>query len=609
MNKTALVSHVVKSLAYAQKQPATIAFVLYLAGLILPCVKGPDGDTYTGLGMTLGVMRETWLGFFMLLLAHGAVINGLARVRRLLPSNPATTRYALATVGMCFALAIFWWAKFPWSLYVGFYGWLAGVVMLLFALWRTLRPVGAAAAAKQVGEGDLWLALKNPVPITLAACLFALPLMRTAITAFSDDADDPPHSQVASSGSSGPPQSGSETSLSLLRASGDDDPDGSKRVARLRGIADGTIAADDFVRGRAIALLRSIDSAAGANSQSDSDSDTSAGGVSPNRRVFSDDEWEAITASLVREGRVRRTRPQDAVKFFGVYAVIKKVFVDSGIESPSIRMLNGFKGQVCEATITARGPEAAAKQLTELVLAANQSGVPLVTAESAAQFEAGVAPAAVVRTDGVMPSRQAGGFTPNSMQQFEGTCTKCGYRTGRQVNQSQRTCSQLGVGVDGTRPCGGVIVWGPAGGMPGAAGMVAQQQAGVSMPNGMQQFEGTCTSCGYRTGRQVNQSQRTCSQLGVGVDGTRPCGGVIAWAPAGAMPGAVPGLNGSAAQRQGGGYTPQRMQQFEGTCSKCGYRTGRQVNQTQRTCNQLGVGVDGTRPCGGVIIWAPSQGF
>lgn len=383
----------------------------------------------------------------------------------------------------------------------------------------------------------------------------------------------------------------------------------------LEGIATGRIPADEATRRRAIALIRERGTDAlnslmdRVSNESNPESERSSDEHSPNRRVFSDEEWEAITASLVREGRVRRTRPQDAVKFFGVYAVIKKVFVDSGIESPSIRMLNGFKGQVCEATISARGPEAAAKQLTELVLAANQSGVPLVTAESAAQFEAGVAPAAVVRTDGVVPSRQAGGFTPNGMQQFEGACTKCGYRTGRQVNQSQRTCSQLGVGVDGTRPCGGVIVWGPAGGMPGAGGMVPQPQAGVSVPNGMQQFEGTCTKCGFRTGRQVNQTHRTCSQLGGGVDGTRPCGGVIAWAPAGAMPGAVPGLNGSAAQRQGSGYTPQRMQQFEGTCSKCGFRTGRQVNQSYRTCSQLGVGVDGTRPCGGVIIWAPAQGF
>jgi hypothetical protein len=203
-----------------------------------------------------------------------------------------------------------------------------------------------------------------------------------------------------------------------------------------------------------------------------------------------------------------------------------------------------------------------------------------------------------------------GGNTPQPMQHYEGACTKCGYRTGRQVNQSQRTCSQLGVGVDGTRPCGGVIVWGPAGGMPSAVGMVAQQSAGAFTPNGMQQFEGTCTSCGYRTGRQVNMSQRTCSQLGVGVDGTRPCGGVIAWAPAGAMPGVAPGTAGPMSSRQiGSGYTPSRMQQFEGQCSRCGYRTGRQVNQSQRTCSQLGGGVDGTRPCGGVIIWAPAQGF
>jgi hypothetical protein len=600
VNTNTFLSCIAKSLAYAQKQPATLAFVLYLAGLILPCVKGPDGNTYTGLGMTLAVMREAWIGFIMLLFAHGAVINGLARVRQLLPSTPATNRYALAAVGLCCALAIYWWVKFPWSLYVGFYGWLASIMMLAFALWGPLQP--KTTGVDEASEQNPWLALKKPVPMALAVCLLALPLIRVAVTGWGGAAESS-DTRIASSDSSSASASDADSSLSLLRPSGDDDPDGSKRVARLRAVADGTIAADGFVRGRAIALLRSIDNAASANSESVADSSTSFSGVSPNRRVFSDDEWGAIIASLVREGRVRRTRPQDASKYFGIYAAIKGVFVDSGIDSPTVRMLNGFKEQVCEATITARGPEAAAKQLAELVLAAKQSGNPLVSAESAAQFEAGLVTAAGKQADGLTPSQQASGYAPQTTPEFEGTCAKCGYRTGRQVNQSQRTCSQLGVGVDGTRPCGGVIIWAQAGG-------VSPLQAGGSTLTNRQQYEGQCTKCGYRTGRQVSQSQRTCSQLGVGPDGTRPCGGVIAWAPAGAMPGAVPGTAGPMSSRQiGSGYTPPRMQQFEGQCSRCGYRTGRQVNQSQRTCSQLGVGVDGTRPCGGVIVWGPAQGF
>jgi hypothetical protein len=600
VNTNVFLSCIARSFAYAQKQPTTLAFVLYLAGMILPCVKGPDGNTYTGLGMTLAVMRETWIGFIMLLLAHGAVINGLARVRRILPSTPATNRYALAAVGLSCALAIYWWVKFPWSLYVGFYGWLASIVMLAFALWGPLQ--NKTTGVNEASDPNPWLALKKPVPIALAVCLLALPLIRGAATGWGGAADSS-DTRIASSDSSGASASDADNSLSLLRPSGEDDPDGSKRVARLRAVADGTIAADDFVRGRAIALLRSIDSAVSADSESVADSSTSLSGVSPNRRVFSDDEWEAITASLVREGRVRRTRLQDASKYFGIYAAIKGVFVDSGIESPTVRMLNGFKEQVCEGTITARGPEAAAKQLVELVLAAKQSGIPLVSAESAAKFEAGLVTASVPRTNGLTPSQQASGYTPHTAAQFEGTCAKCGYRTGRQVNQSHRNCSQLGVGTDGTRPCGGVIIWAQAGG-------ASPLQAAGHMPSSMQQYEGQCTRCGSRTGRQVSQSQRTCSQLGVGVDGTRPCGGVIAWAPAGAMPGAAPGTAGPMSSRQiGSGYTPSRMQQFEGQCSRCGYRTGRQVNQSQRTCSQLGVGVDGTRPCGGVIVWGPAQGF
>lgn len=54
----------------------------------------------------------------------------------------------------------------------------------------------------------------------------------------------------------------------------------------------------------------------------------------------------------------------------------------------------------------------------------------------------------------------------------------------------------------------------------------------------------------------------------------------------------------------GGGYAPQ--QQLEGTCTRCGWRTGRQVTQGSTRCIQL---TGGGTPCGGVIVWTPARGF
>lgn len=58
------------------------------------------------------------------------------------------------------------------------------------------------------------------------------------------------------------------------------------------------------------------------------------------------------------------------------------------------------------------------------------------------------------------------GYRPPQMQQYEGTCTRCGYKTGRQATQSYRTCSQISSNGDGIKPCGGVIVWAPLGRSP-----------------------------------------------------------------------------------------------------------------------------------------------
>jgi hypothetical protein len=58
------------------------------------------------------------------------------------------------------------------------------------------------------------------------------------------------------------------------------------------------------------------------------------------------------------------------------------------------------------------------------------------------------------------PSRRQ--FTPR--QRFEGTCTRCGWRTGDQNNKDTRTCPMVTKtdGGFGVGTCGGVIVWAPS---------------------------------------------------------------------------------------------------------------------------------------------------
>jgi len=479
-NHDAVLTLAARGFGFVRKHQAAVATVLYAAGLILPCVKGPDGNTYSGCGMTLGVMGQTWRGFVMLFVAHGAAIVGLARVWGVMPSTPATARLALVGVILCFGIATYWWINFPWPLYVGFYAWIAAIAALLFALWREQRAASSGAGA--IALGGLWAGLKRPLqehgaaqgdgaataptrfprilPLTAAIgppvlALVAIYYVANASRGVGTQSASSPPLAFADNASD---RLGSDTDL--LAGSGPDDPDGTKRLARLRRVANGEIAASDFVRGRAQAVVRMADKAARHSTPSESEAIPSPGIASPDVGIFTDEEWQAITDSLVREGRVNRSRPQDAAKYFRLYALIKRVLMDSGMPNPSTRMLNSFKSQVCEATITARGPDAAADHLATLVLAAKQSGIPIVSPESVAKLEAGESRVTPQRGEGLATGGNA--VTPQRLQQFEGTCTKCGYRTGLQVSQTQRTCIQLGVGVDGSRPCGGVIVWDPA---------------------------------------------------------------------------------------------------------------------------------------------------
>ena len=82
----------------------------------------------------------------------------------------------------------------------------------------------------------------------------------------------------------------------------------------------------------------------GHTTQADQDgvtpSDAAASIRSPNRKVFSDKEWGAITEEFVKQGLVRN--PVDAEKYIGTVVLLKQVFVDKRIHDPSPKQLFGL---------------------------------------------------------------------------------------------------------------------------------------------------------------------------------------------------------------------------------------------------------------------------
>ena len=82
----------------------------------------------------------------------------------------------------------------------------------------------------------------------------------------------------------------------------------------------------------------------GNTTQADQDgvtpADAAASIRSPNRKVFSDEEWEAIANELTKQGLV--SEPSDANKYFGTFALLKQVFVDKRIHDPSPKQLFGL---------------------------------------------------------------------------------------------------------------------------------------------------------------------------------------------------------------------------------------------------------------------------
>ena len=61
---------------------------------------------------------------------------------------------------------------------------------------------------------------------------------------------------------------------------------------------------------------------------------------SPNARVFSDEQWVDVVAGLQNRGLLGG--PNDARAYFGIFALLKSVFVDKGIPDPSISQVFGL---------------------------------------------------------------------------------------------------------------------------------------------------------------------------------------------------------------------------------------------------------------------------
>jgi hypothetical protein len=77
-----------------------------------------------------------------------------------------------------------------------------------------------------------------------------------------------------------------------------------------------------------------------APAPSEDDPDETLLAKSPNRRLFSDEEWSAIVAEIMKQGLVQK--PSDADRFVGTFGLLKNVFVQKRIPEPSVKQLFGL---------------------------------------------------------------------------------------------------------------------------------------------------------------------------------------------------------------------------------------------------------------------------
>lgn len=196
IDKQDLERRVAAGMSFAQRNPASLAMGCYVSALLLPSVCGPDNRTYTGLGATLSVMREHWLGFLLCLALHGVVLGSLAVAQRYVTVSRVVRIALLVGVSICLVVAALWWMRFPGSLYVGFYAWASCLALLAVAMWRYLRTSDGDGEHVIPSEG--WSTLRRPVPAMLCVLLLALPIARNGLALFSRTGPGPLSSTVRS---------------------------------------------------------------------------------------------------------------------------------------------------------------------------------------------------------------------------------------------------------------------------------------------------------------------------------------------------------------------------------------------------------------------------
>lgn len=214
IDKQVLERRFATGMSFAQRNPASLAIACYIAALLLPSAWGPDNRTYTGLGVTLSLMREHWLAFLMCLFFHGVVLGSLAVARRYATVSRVVHVALLVGVAVCLVVAAFWWMRFPGSLYVGFYAWASCLALLAVSLWRTLRQSDDAGEPAVTGEG--WSTLRRPVPAMLCVLLLALPTARSVLSLFGDTQTGP-LSAAARSASRKAPASSTRPDVARVR--------------------------------------------------------------------------------------------------------------------------------------------------------------------------------------------------------------------------------------------------------------------------------------------------------------------------------------------------------------------------------------------------------
>lgn len=104
---------------------------------------------------------------------------------------------------------------------------------------------------------------------------------------------------------------------------------------------------------------------------------------SPNKGVFTDDEWAAVVAGLQERGVIRKAG--DANVYFGTFAMLKSVFVQKKIPEPTAKQLFGL-AKMLNVPIGQMEPEKMESALRTMLQLAKETGTEVASRESLLQL-------------------------------------------------------------------------------------------------------------------------------------------------------------------------------------------------------------------------------